>query len=100
MNLKIVRKEHHQANKAVGTENMPGITPETPHKVLKKITRVKLRRLELLALKYEKVELKRSFDVFREILINYNTKKLKNSKNPMVLVQDMRYPKASFDTKK
>ena len=38
-----------------------------------KITGVKLRCFgAVLALKYEKVELKKSFDVFREKLMNYN----------------------------
>ena len=52
-----------------------------------------------LALKYEKVELKKSFDVFREKPINYTIKYLKNYEYVLVLVQDTKYPKASFDTK-
>ena len=43
--------------------------------------------------------MKKSFDVFREKLINYNIKELKNSKEVLVLVQDTKDPKASFDTK-
>ena len=52
-----------------------------------------------LALKYEKVELKKSFDVFREKQINYTIKYLKNYKYVLVLVQDTKNPKASFETK-
>ena len=53
----------------------------------------------MLALKYEKVELKKSFDMFRKKLINYTIKELKNTKDILVLVQGMEDPKASFDTK-
>ena len=49
---------------------------------------------DVLALKYEKVELKRSLDVHRENLIKYTIKELKNAKNVLVLVLDMEDPKA------
>ena len=52
-----------------------------------------------LALKYEKSELKKSFDVFRENIINYTIKELKNYEDVLVLVQDMEDPKSSLDTK-
>ena len=34
----------------------------------------------VLTLKYEKVELKKSFDVFKEKLVNYTIKELNNTK--------------------
>ena len=54
----------------------------------------------VLALNYDKVELNKSLDVFREKLINYTIEELKNAEDVLVLVQDMEDPKASFDTKK
>ena len=54
----------------------------------------------VLALKYEKVYLKKYFDVFREKLITYTMKQLKNAEDVLMLVQGMEYPKDSFDTKK
>ena len=54
----------------------------------------------MLALKYEKVELKESFDVFREMIINYTVKELKNDRDVLVLLQDMEYPKSYLDTQK
>ena len=54
----------------------------------------------MLALKYEKVELKESFDVFREMIINYTVKELKNDRDVLVLLQDMEYPKSYLDTPK
>ena len=53
----------------------------------------------MIALKYEKVELDKSFDVFREELINYTIKELNNSEDVLVLVQDTEDQKASSDTK-
>ena len=53
----------------------------------------------VLALKYDKLELKKYFDVFRVNLINYIKKGLTISKDILVLVQAMEDPKASFDTK-
>ena len=53
----------------------------------------------MIALNYEKVELKKSFDVFREILIDYAIKYLNNTKDVLVLVQDMWDQKAYFDAK-
>ena len=53
----------------------------------------------VLALKYEKVELDKSFDVFREELINYTIKELNNSEDVLVLVQDTEDQKASSETK-
>ena len=50
-------------------------------------------------LKYEKVELNKSFDVLRGKLINYTIKELKNAKGVLVLVQEMGYLKSSLDTK-
>ena len=49
-----------------------GITPETLRQAPTKITRVAFEVFgAVLALKYEKVELKKSFDLFRGGLINY-----------------------------
>ena len=53
----------------------------------------------VLALNYDKVELNKSLDVFREKLINYTIKELKNAEDVLVLVQDLEDPKAYFDTK-
>ena len=53
----------------------------------------------VLTLKYEKVELKKPFDVFREKLINSTIKLLNNAKDVLVLVQVIEDLKASFDTK-
>ena len=50
----------------------------------------------MLALNYDKVELNKSLDVFREKLINYTIKGLNNSKDVLVLVQDIEDPKGSF----
>ena len=47
LNLTRVRQEHYQDEEVVGTEEMPGIPPETPHQALAEITRGKLRRLEM-----------------------------------------------------
>ena len=54
----------------------------------------------MLALKYDKLYLKKSFYVFRDKLINYTIKELKNAKDVLVLVQDMEDPKAPLNTKK
>ena len=43
--------------------------------------------------------MKKSFDVFREKIINYTIKELNNAEDVLVLVQDINDPKASFDTK-
>ena len=40
----------------------------------------------VIVLKYQKIELKKYFDVFREKLINYTIKKLKDAKEVLVLV--------------
>ena len=53
----------------------------------------------MIALKYEKVYSKKYCDVFREKLINYTIKELDNVEEVLVLVQEMEYSKASFDTK-
>ena len=53
----------------------------------------------MIALKYEKVELNKSFDVFRGKVFKYTIRELKNDKDVLVLVQDMEDPKDSFDTK-
>ena len=53
----------------------------------------------MLALNYDKVELNKSLDVFREKLINYTIKELKNAEDVLVLVQYLEDPKANFDTK-
>ena len=53
----------------------------------------------VLKLKYEKVELNKSFDVSRKKIINYTIKDLNNAKYFLLLVQDMEDPKTSFDTK-
>ena len=44
---------------------------------------------DVLAVNYQKMELKKSFDVFREKLINYNIKELNGAEDFIVLVQDM-----------
>ena len=54
----------------------------------------------MIYLKYEKVELNKSFDVFREKLIIYTIRESKNAKEILVLVQYMEDMKDSFDTKK
>ena len=54
---------------------------------------------DMLALKYEKAYLKKFFDVFREKLINYTIKELNNTRDFIVLVQEMEDPKGYFDTK-
>ena len=53
----------------------------------------------VLALNDETLGLKKSFDVYREKIINYSVKELKNTGDVLVLVQDIEKPKASFDTK-
>ena len=53
----------------------------------------------VLALKHDKVELKKSFYVFREKLINYTIKYLENSEDVIVLLQDMEDPKDYYKTK-
>ena len=50
-------------------------------------------------MRHEKVELNKSFDVFREKIFNYTIKELNNAEDVLVLVQDMEYPKAYFGTK-
>ena len=53
----------------------------------------------VLTLKTEKVELKKSFGVFRGEIINYPIKELKNANDVLVLVQDMEDTKVSSDAK-
>ena len=53
----------------------------------------------MLASIYEKVELKNYFDVFREKLINYKIKYLKNAEDVLMLIQDLVDTKAYFDAK-
>ena len=53
----------------------------------------------MLVLKYEKVELKKYSDVSKEKLNNYTIKYLNNTKESLVLVKYMEYPKDFFDTK-
>ena len=48
-------------------------------------------------LKYEKVELKKSFNIFQENLIRYTIKELKNSEYVLVIIQDLVDPKYTFD---
>ena len=48
-------------------------------------------------MRYEKVDLNSSFDVFRYNLINYTIKELKNSEDVIMLIQDLLYHKAYFD---
>ena len=40
-------------------------------------------------MRHEKVELNKSFDVFRDKIINYTNKKFNNAKDGILLVQDM-----------
>ena len=47
-------------------------------------------------MRYEKVELKKSFDFFREKLINYTVKELNNAEDILVKIQDLVDTKASF----
>ena len=51
----------------------------------------------VLAFRYEKLELKKSFDVFIDNLINYMIKELNNSEDVIVIIQDLVDPKAYFD---
>ena len=44
----------------------------------------------VLAFRYEKVDLKKYFNVFHEKLINYNIKEIKNAQEVMMLVQDLK----------
>ena len=53
----------------------------------------------VLALKNEKVELKKFFHVFRVNISNYTVRGLKNAKGALLLVQDMEDTKSSFGTK-
>ena len=53
----------------------------------------------VLALKYEKVELDKSFDVFRGKIINYTIKYLNNAQDIIALIQDMEDPKAFLNAK-
>ena len=50
-------------------------------------------------MRYEKVELKKSFDFFREKLINYTVKELNNAEDILVKIQDLVDTKAYFDAK-
>ena len=51
----------------------------------------------LIMLIYKKLELKKSFDVFREKPIKYTIKELKNSEEVIMLIQDLVDHKALFD---
>ena len=51
----------------------------------------------MLALRYKKVDFKKSFGVFQENLINYTIKGLKNAEDVLMLIQYLLDPKASFD---
>ena len=55
----------------------------------------------VLTLRYERVDLNKSFKVFRKRLINYAIKEIKNSEDIMMLIQDLKYPKSllSFNNK-
>ena len=52
---------------------------------------------EVLALRYERVDLNKSFDIFREKLINYAIKEIKNAEDVLMLIQDMKDPKSLFN---
>ena len=56
----------------------------------------------MLTLRYERVDLNKSFSVFRKKLINYAIKEIKNSEDIMMLIQDLKYPKSlvGFNNKK
>ena len=43
----------------------------------------------MLTLKYEKLELEKSFDVLRETIVNYTIKELSNYEDVVLLIQDM-----------
>ena len=53
----------------------------------------------VIASRYETLELKKSFGVFREKLINYTLKEPKNAEDYLMLIQDLVDPKTSFDAK-
>ena len=50
-------------------------------------------------MKYERVELNKSFGLLSLNIISYTIKELNNAEDVLVLVQDMEYPKAYFGTK-
>ena len=51
----------------------------------------------VLTLRYNKVDLNKSSDIFREKLINYTIKEIKNSGDVLMLIQDLKDPKSFFD---
>ena len=53
----------------------------------------------MCALSYEKVELKKSFNVFHRKLINYTNKDLKNTEEVLILIQYQKGPKSFFNYK-
>ena len=53
----------------------------------------------VLALRYKKIDLNKSFDGSQEKLIKYMIKELNNAEDVLVLIQYLVYPKYSFDAK-
>ena len=53
----------------------------------------------VLVLRYKKVEIRNSFDVFRAKLINYTIKDLTNNEYFLLLIQDLVDTNTSFDSK-
>ena len=51
----------------------------------------------VLLLRYKKVDLKKYFDVFRQKLINYTSKELKNAEDILMLIQYLMDIKSSFE---
>ena len=51
----------------------------------------------MLELRYKKVDLKKSFSIFWEKLINYNIISLKNAEYVLMLIQDLVDTKSYFD---
>ena len=50
--------------------------------------------------KYEKVDLKKSFGVFRENIINYNIKEINNDEDILMLIEYLKKPKSLLNFKK
>ena len=51
----------------------------------------------VLTLRYNKVDLIKSFYVFRNKLINYASKEITNAEDVMMLIQDLKEPESFFD---
>ena len=54
----------------------------------------------VLILRYEKIDMNNSFNVFDKRRINYTSKEVKNAEDVLMLVQYLKGPKYFFDYKK